>query len=225
MRGHDLTTGKQQHGQATDTATQPRAEATRPQAEAERGPRPDRRSEKSRQAILNAADDLLAEVGYAAVTIEGIAARAGVGKQTIYRWWSSKAEVLMDNYASDASEQLALAETGQIDADLRTYLRKLVRFLTQDPAGLVLTALIGQAQHDRDMAAVFRRDHLAAQQGRERDLLRRGIERGQLPADLDVDQALAELFGPVYYRVLVTGEAVDAAFTDALVARFLTGRG
>ncbi|HEY1625028.1 MAG TPA: TetR/AcrR family transcriptional regulator [Streptosporangiaceae bacterium] len=186
-----------------------------------RGPREDRRSEKSRQAILNAADDLLVEVGYAAVTIEGIAARAGVGKQTIYRWWGSKADVLMDNYTSDAQEQLTPVQTGQIDAELREYLRKLVEFLTTDPAGMVLTSLIGQAQHDKEMAAVFRRDHLSAQLNWERDMLRRGIERGQLPADLDLDRALAELFGPVYYRVLVTGEPVDADFTDWLVERFI----
>jgi AcrR family transcriptional regulator len=195
------------HGQAADMAP---------------GPREDRRSEKSRRAILNAADDLLVEVGYAGVTVEGIAARAGVGKQTIYRWWGSKADVLMDNYTADAMEELAPAETGQIDQELRDYLRKLAEFLTQAPAGAVLTSLIGQAQHDKDMAGVFRRDHLPAQLDRERAVLRRGIERGQLPAGLDVDRALSELLGPVYYRVLVTGEPVDADFTDALVSRFLT---
>ena len=186
-----------------------------------REPREDRRSEKSRRAILHAADDLLVEVGYAGVTVEGIAARAGVGKQTIYRWWGSKADVLMDNYTSDAKEQLVPADLGQIDLELRDYLRRLVEFLTADPAGMVLTSLIGQSQHDKDMAAIFRRDHLSAQLDRERDLLRRGISRGQLPAGLDVDRALAELLGPIYYRVLVTGEPVDADFTDGLVARFL----
>jgi AcrR family transcriptional regulator len=189
-----------------------------------RGPREDRRSERSRQAILNAADDLLVEVGYAAVTIEGIAARAGVGKQTIYRWWGSKAEVLMDNYTGDARKELAPAQTGQIEEELRGYLRQLAEFLTLAPAGAVLKSLIGQAQHDNDMAATFRRDHLSTQLDWERDMLRRGIERGQLPADLDVDRALSELLGPVYYRVLVTGEPVDADFTDALVARFLASR-
>jgi AcrR family transcriptional regulator len=165
------------------------------------------------------------EVGYAGVTVEGIAARAGVGKQTIYRWWGSKADVLMDNYTTDAREELAPVETGHIDQELRDYLRKLAEFLTQAPAGAVLTSLIGQAQHDKDMAGTFRRDHLAAQLDRERDILSRGIERGQLPPDLDVDRALAELLGPVYYRVLVTGEPVDAAFTDALVTRFLAPPG
>jgi AcrR family transcriptional regulator len=185
------------------------------------GHRPDRRSERAHRAILNAADDLLVEVGYAGVTIEGIAARAGVGKQTIYRWWSSKADVLMDNFSTDARSELALPDLGAVRDDLVSYLRQLALFLTQAPAGAVLTALIGQAQHDRAMAATFRDAHLAEHRERERTLLERAIARGELPADLDVDQALAELLGPVYYRVLVTGEPVDAPFTDSLVATFL----
>jgi AcrR family transcriptional regulator len=185
------------------------------------GHREDRRSERARRAILNAADDLLVEVGYAGVTIEGIAARAGVGKQTIYRWWGSKADVLMDNFSMDASEELALPDLGSVDADLRIYLRRLAQFVTGSPAGAVLVALIGQAQHDHAMAATFRGDHLTVLRNRERILLRRGIERGELPPDLDVDAALAELLGPVYYRVLVTGEPVDSEFTDQLVDRFV----
>ena len=185
------------------------------------GHRPDRRSERARRAILNAADDLLVEVGYAGVTIEGIAARAGVGKQTIYRWWSSKADVLMDNFSADARSELALPDLGSVLEDLMTYLRQLALFLTEAPAGAVLKALIGQAQHDRAMAATFRESHLAEHRERERTLLQRGIARGELPADLDLDKGLAELVGPVYYRVLVTGEPVDPAFTDSLVTSFL----
>jgi AcrR family transcriptional regulator len=185
------------------------------------GHRAERRSERARRAILNAADDLLVEVGYAGVTIEGIAARAGVGKQTIYRWWSSKADVLMDNFSTDARSELALPDLGSVREDLLAYLRQLALFLTEAPAGAVLTALIGQAQHDRAMAATFRDSHLAEHRERERTLLWRGIARGELPADLDVDTALAELIGPVYYRVLVTGEPVDPAFTDSLVTSFL----
>jgi AcrR family transcriptional regulator len=180
-----------------------------------------RRSERARQAILNAADDLLVEVGYAGVTIEGIAARAGVGKQTIYRWWSSKADVLMDNFSADARSELALPDLGSVRSDLLAYLRQLAVFLTEAPAGAVLKALVGQAQHDRSMAAAFRGSQLAEHRERERTLLVRGIARGELPADLDVDTALAELLGPVYYRVLVTGEPVDPAFTDSLVNTFL----
>ena len=83
------------------------------------------RSEDARQAVLEAADDLLVEIGFAAVTIEGIAARAGVGKQTIYRWWSSKTDVLLDTFLDDAVEHLTPQDTGDLGRDLRTHLRNL----------------------------------------------------------------------------------------------------
>src|SRR5580693_2202183 len=80
------------------------------------------RSEQARQAVLEAADDLLSERGFAGVTIEGIAAAAGVAKQTIYRWWSSKVEVLLDTLIEDSQESLVLPATGSAIEDARQYL-------------------------------------------------------------------------------------------------------
>jgi len=102
--------------------------------------------------VLHAADDLLAERGFAGVTIEGIAARAGVAKQTIYRWWPSKVEVLLDTLIEDSAASLAVPDTGSAIEDTRQYLRRLAGFITGDPAGKVLLALIGEAQHDPAMA-------------------------------------------------------------------------
>ena len=177
------------------------------------------RSERARLAVLNAADDLLVEKGFAGVTIEGIAARAGVAKQTIYRWWGSKTDILLDTFTKDAAQHLASAE----DDDLRAYLHALADFLTNTDAGAVLRALIGQAQHDPDLAATFRARFLDDQRGRDENLVRRARERGELPAGLDLDLAVDELVGPIYYRVLVTGAPVDRAFTDRLVDRFRAG--
>src|SRR5207244_2723328 len=106
------------------------------------------RSEQARQAVLHAVDNLLVERGFAGVTIEGIAAKAGVAKQTIYRWWSSKTEILMEAYLEDATGYLAPADLGSLDLDLRAYLRRLTAFLTTTDPGEVFRALIGQAQHD-----------------------------------------------------------------------------
>jgi AcrR family transcriptional regulator len=180
-----------------------------------------RRSETARLAILNAADDLLVERGFAGVTVEGIAARAGVGKQTIYRWWTSKTEVLMETFLSDAAEELAPPDTGRIEDDLRIQLRQLVAFLTGSDAGAVLKALLGQAQHDSAMAAVFRERYLSQQRTSDLAVLTRAVARGELPADLDLESALDQLVGPIYYRVLVTGAPVGATFTDGLVDRLL----
>jgi len=180
-----------------------------------------RRSESARQAILHAADDLLVEFGFAGVTVEGIAARAGVGKQTIYRWWRSKVDVLLDCLVEDTANELALPDTGRVDDDLRLWLRQVARFLTRSDAGQVLRALIGEAQHDGAMAETFRSRFLLVSRERDRSLLTRGVERGELPSGLDLDAALDRLLGPVYYRVFVTGDKVDAKFTDGVVASFL----
>ena len=121
-----------------------------PAAGAPKGRAPHRRNEQARIAVLHAADDLLAERGFAGVTIEGIAARAGVAKQTIYRWWPSKVEVLLDTLIEDSQESLARPETGTAIEDARQHLRRLAAFITGDPAGQVLLALIGEAQHDAE---------------------------------------------------------------------------
>lgn len=93
------------------------------------------RSERARQAVLEAADDLVAAKGFAGVTMEEIASSAGVAKQTVYRWWSSKTDVLMDAFLQDAAEHLTPADTGDLDRDLRVHLRQLADFLSHsDPA-------------------------------------------------------------------------------------------
>jgi AcrR family transcriptional regulator len=179
------------------------------------------RSEAARQAVLEAADGLLTEIGFAAVTMEGIAVRAGVGKQTIYRWWPSKTDVLMDAFLDDAFQSLKPQETGNLSQNLRSHLRKLAEFLTQSDAGAVFRALAGQAQHDPKMAIRFRQDCLSRQRAIDRLPLERAIERGELAPDTDIELAVDQLVGPIYYRVLVTGEPVNKKFTDSLVAAFL----
>jgi AcrR family transcriptional regulator len=181
------------------------------------------RSEEARQAVLQAADGLLAEVGFAGVTIEGIAARAGVGKQTIYRWWPSKTDVLLDAFLDDAVQYLKAHDSGDLARDLKGHLRNLAKFLSQTDAGAVFRALAGQAQHDPAMALRFRRDYLLRQREIDKIPLRSAVQRGDLPAHIDVDLAADQLVGPIYYRVLVTGEPVTQKFTDALVSAFLAG--
>jgi AcrR family transcriptional regulator len=179
------------------------------------------RSEAARQAVLEAADDLLSEIGFAAVTMERIAARAGVGKQTIYRWWPSKTDVLMDAFLDDAFQNLRPPDGGNLSQNLRTHLRNLAKFLTESDAGTVFRALAGQAQHDPKIASRFRKDYLSRQRVVDRVPLQRAIERGELASDTDIELAVDQLVGPIYYRVLVTGEPVDKKFTDSLVAAFL----
>jgi AcrR family transcriptional regulator len=183
------------------------------------------RSEDARQAVLQAADDLLVEKGFAGVTIEGVAAAAGVAKQTIYRWWGSKTDILLDTFLEDAANDLTAQEHETLADDLRAHLRRLARFLTGNDAGAVFKALIGHAQHDTVFAEKLRTHYLDEQRQRDRAPLDRAMARGELPADTDVPAAVDLLVGPVYPRILMTGDPVDDAFVDQLVAHFVAGYG
>ena len=181
-----------------------------------KGRAPHRRDENARLAILQAADDLLVERGFGGVTIEGIAARARVAKQTIYRWWPSKVDILLDTLIEDAGRQLTISDTGPVVEAARRYLRSLARFL-KDPPGKVLLALIGEAQHDPQMAHLFHARYLDPRRARERAMLMRGVESGELRSEIDVDAVLDALCGPIVYRAL-TGARISRAFVDGLIA-------
>lgn len=179
------------------------------------------RSEEGRQAVLRAADDLLVEQGFDGVTMEGIARRAGVAKQTIYRWWKSKADVLLDAFLQDTAEELEPGDEGDLAVDLAEYLGRLARFLADSDTGKVFRALTARAQLDPEFAEEFRAKVLRPQRLRGMLLLERGVSRGQLPVDLDVETQTVNLVSPIFYRVLVTGEPVDRRVTDELAQAFL----
>jgi AcrR family transcriptional regulator len=121
-------------------------------------PDPGRRNERSRQAILDAARELVTEVGYAKVTIEAIAARAGVGKQTIYRWWPGKGAVIFDSFLtlSEGAEGLALPDTGDIEADLKVVMRATVAEFADPAFEAPIRALNTEIIHDPKLAAQYR---------------------------------------------------------------------
>lgn len=184
-----------------------------PAARTPKGRAPHRRNEEARLAVLHAADDLLVERGFGGVSVEGIAARAGVAKQTIYRWWPSKVDILLDTLIDDADRKLVVPDTGTSDERVTKYLRDLVRFLTRDDAGKVLLALIGEAQHDAATAKVFHERYLDPRRVQERTML-------EGHAKADADAALDALIGPVVYRAL-TGAPIPPKFVAGLVAATL----
>ena len=120
---------------------------------------------------------------------------------------------------------MARSRTDTHAEDLRTHLRRLARFLTGNDAGAVFKALIGHAQHDAAFAEKLRTHYLDEQRQRDRAALDRAIARGELPADTDVPAAVDLLVGPLYHRILMTGDPVDEAFVDLLVDHFISGYG
>lgn len=161
-----------------------------------RGGRP--RSEQARAAVLNAVDDLLLEVGYAGVTMKSIAERAQVSRQTVYRWWSTKAEVLFEASVIDAADELAIHRTGVMVDDLTAYLESLTHFLTRSPAGAAYRVLMGEAQHDAAVAELLASKDVLGDSARA---LLEQLPAGEL-GDLSLNEATALLIGPHFFWIL-----------------------
>ncbi|MFF7244534.1 TetR/AcrR family transcriptional regulator [Embleya sp. NPDC008237] len=182
-----------------------------------------RRDEAARLAVLHAADDLLVEHGFGALTVEAIARRAGVAKQTIYRWWPSKVEILLDTLIEDSDKRLPFPTEEPTAESIRGYLRRFARFLARDPAGKVLLALVAQAQHDPDTARSLHERYLGPRRARERDMLARAVDAGEISPRLGPDIAIDALVGPIVYRAL-TGSSIPRDLVDTLVEDLLRPR-
>lgn len=186
-----------------------------------------RRSETSRQAILTAAFELVTEVGYARLSIEGIAARAGVGKQTIYRWWPSKGAVLFDAFLAamggGPGDEAALPDTGDLAADLKTVLHATVDELNDPRYDEPMRALNTEIVHDAELAAAYAERLDLPMREIKRKRLRAAQEAGQLAADLDLDLAIDLLWGPLLNRWMQRGGPLTHEYASALVDTALTG--
>lgn len=179
------------------------------------------RSEAARRAIIEAATALIDEKGYGAVTMEGIARRARVSKQTLYRWWPSPAAIVLEALNDGASRIAPLPRTGVLEDDLRVFVRRSVLGARGRVARL-LTALMAEAQRDTAFGESFRSGFLAQRRDVFRELLVDARSRGELNADVDVD-FLAELcFGTLWYRLLAGSGPIDRRFADDLADALLT---
>jgi len=182
-----------------------------------------RRDETARLAVLHAADDLLVEQGFSALTVEAIARRAGVAKQTIYRWWSSKVEILLDTLIEDSAKRFTVPAENPTAESIRGYLRGFARFVTRDPAGKVLLALIAQAQHDSATAESLQERYLGPRRAQEREMLARGTNAGEISPRLGPDASMDALVGPIVYCAL-TGSSVPRTLVDTLFEDLLRPR-
>ena len=182
-----------------------------------------RRSERSHQAIITATRELLVERGYPDVTIEGIAARAGVGKQTIYRWWPSRAALVLEAYLSSADVVTPPAAGRTVRADVRALLGWLIAVLREPTGGHVVAGLVADIQHDVDLAEGFHRDVVPARREAMVAALKRGRARGEIRVDADLELAVDALHGAVFYRLLLSGEMLDDDFASRLADHVLEG--
>lgn len=174
------------------------------------------RSEKTRQAILTASYDLLLLNGFHSITVEGIAERAGVSKATIYKWWPNKAAVVLDGFFAATESMLEVPDTGSAREDLLIQVSNLAAFLTSS-RGNVIKELIAEGQSDENVAKEYRNRYFNPRRLISHHILERGMERGELKKDMDIELCIDLIFAPLFYRLLITGENVDSAFVEQLI--------
>jgi AcrR family transcriptional regulator len=180
------------------------------------------RSEDARDAVLAAAIELVEELGYQAVTIERIAARADVAKSTIYRWWKSKALLVMDAYRTAVEQRMPEPDTGSVAGDLAAFATALYGVTAHPVRVRTLRGLMAEAQLDPAFAEPFR-DWVESRRAVVLALVDRGVQRGELPADADLDAATDQLFGLFWYRLLVGHQPLDPARATDHIDQLLHG--
>jgi AcrR family transcriptional regulator len=181
-------------------------------------PRPGRkRSEESRLAILTAAFELAAELGYAGLSIEGIAKRSGAGKQTIYRWWPSKADVLLDALTTKADLHVPVPDEGTYADDLRAFLIASFALGRKPQVVDALRAVMAQAQLDAEFGERLRTTFLQRRRDALHIIVDRARIRGDLPPGVSPDTIADIVFGAVWYRLLATRRPLDERLADELV--------
>lgn len=190
------------------------------------GPDASRRSDRARRAILSATRGLVADVGYTRLSIEGIAAAAGVGKQTIYRWWPSKAAVVFDAILDANSREegsVTLPDTGDLESDLRLVLRGTVAALADPADDRLQRAITAEIQADLAIADELVRRLLRPQLDATAARVAAGVRAGQVDGSVDPKLAAELLFGPVFHRWLLRTGELDDTFADGVLATVMTG--
>ena len=178
------------------------------------------RSLEAHRAILDATLELLSEVGFSALTVEGVASRAGVGKATIYRRWPSKLPLVIEAFTELPG--LEDVDTGDLAADLKEMLKSYLRVFNATPLAQVIPSLAGERAHNPELSALFDPVIRGRRQPLRRRLLR-AVERGELPPGLDVDLAADLMVGPIAVRLFFTGARISPRMVAPIVDLVLRG--
>jgi AcrR family transcriptional regulator len=181
------------------------------------------RSEQADRAILAAAADLLAERGLSGMSIEEVASRAGVGKATIYRRWTSRGTLALDAFLAEFQSQLPLPDTGSLHDDLLAALRNWIRSVTRTSAGPALAGLVAEAQLDPGLAAAWRERVFERLRAQQKIMLDRAVARGEISARTDYDVVLDLMFGAAYHRLLNGHRPLTDQFARRVVDLIMAG--
>lgn len=168
---------------------------------------------RRQQCILNAVKQALEESDYRQMTVEDIAARAGVGKSTIYRWWKHKSDLVFDAFREETASVFELDFEKSLAVNLKQQLLKL-SYALHKPVGRAL--LVVMAEH-REAAGQFFQHYLLPRREQMRKLIQLGVERDEIKADYPFELMLDSLYGPIHYQIIFFNQMPDEAYIEALV--------
>ncbi|MFF0204555.1 TetR/AcrR family transcriptional regulator [Streptomyces sp. NPDC005017] len=180
------------------------------------------RDPRSHQAILSAATELMIEVGYAATSIGAVAARAGVGKDTVYRRWRGKPELVFDAVFT-TTDHVPVPDTGTLAGDLTALLQGLIDEFHAPAAAAALPGLLADFAADPVLQARIRSDFLAPSKERLLIVFERAVTRAEIAADTPVDLVLDTLAGAVFFHIGLVGERPDPQLAGRLAAFIANG--
>jgi AcrR family transcriptional regulator len=181
-----------------------------------------KRSNSARQAILTAAFALLEEEGFERLSIEGVAARAGVGKTTIYRWWPTKGVMAVEAFLEAVTPAIAFRRSRSARADIVRQMKALAK-LYRGHTGNLVCQMIGASQLDPAMRKAFTEGFLYPRRECAYAVFERGVAGGEFRTGVDRDVAIDALYSPIYYRLLASGAPIDEAFLDRHIDLVLRG--
>ena len=181
------------------------------------------RDARADRAILEATLELIAERGIHEFRTDDVAAQAGVGKGAIYRRYPSKDELVTAAIAGLVNEEIVVPDTGSTGADLLALMHEAVELYSGSLPGQLMPSLVGAMAQRPELARVVRDGFLANRRAALGEVLRRGIARGDLRPDLDLELALDVLGGPLFYRLLVTGGPIDEQLAAGVAELILRG--
>jgi len=199
------------------------AAASRPSRQAGARPVGRPRDARADRAILTAALELMAEHGVQALRVDDVATRARVGKATIYRRYRSKDQLVTEAVGGLVDEEIEIPDSGSTREDLLVLMREAVELYSGTLAAKLMPSIVDEMSRNAELAAIARDRFLTRRRAALRVVFDRGIERGDLRRDLDVEFALDVLAGPLFYRLLITGGPIDDGLARAVVELILRG--
>jgi AcrR family transcriptional regulator len=178
-------------------------------------PRGRPRGDEVRVAILRAANALLEEKGYAGFTIEGVAARCGAARTSIYRWWPSRGALAMAGFLAETAPKISYPQTDSAIADIREQMKRVAR-VYGGKVGRTIAAIVAEGQGDPETLRAFIHGYVKPRRADAKRVLQRGVDSGELRPDLDLEVVLDALYGPITYRMLVPHSPLTPAWAAAL---------